>query len=106
MWERQFQQQVIELAQLLGYRVAHFRPALRQSGRWATPVAANGAGFPDLVLVGRGRVIFVELKSERGRLTPAQSEWRDALIAAHAEWYCWRPSDWQQIVEILQNRVK
>lgn len=106
MSERQFQQQVIELARLLGYRVAHFRPALRQSGRWATPVAADGAGFPDLVLVGRGRILFIELKSQRGQLTPAQKLWRDALLSANAEWYCWRPSDWDDIVKILQNRVE
>lgn len=97
--ERGFQQAIIELAQLVGYRVAHFRPARTAQG-WRTPVAADGAGFPDLVLV-RERVLFVECKSERGRLTKDQEAWRDALLAAGAEWYEWRPNSWREIEETL-----
>lgn len=104
MSEKQFQNQIIQLARMLGYRVAHFRPALRQSGMWSTPVAADGSGFPDLVLVGRGRVLFVELKSEKGRLSPAQKTWRDTLIANGADYFCWRPTDYDEIVEILSEK--
>lgn len=43
--EIQWQAQVIELAHILGWTVAHFRPALTKHG-WRTPVQADGAGFP------------------------------------------------------------
>lgn len=53
--ERQWQAQVIELARILGWRVAHFRPALTKHG-WRTPVQADGAGFPgSRVGAGAGR---------------------------------------------------
>ena len=59
MSESALQDNVIELAHVLNYVVAHFRPARTAHG-WVTPVSADGKGFPDLVLVGRGRVVFVE----------------------------------------------
>lgn len=92
MTEAQLQQAVIECAQLLGWRVAHFRPALTARG-WRTPVAADGVGFPDLVLV-RDRVLFVELKSARGRIGVEQRAWQDALQAAGAVSAVWTPRDW------------
>lgn len=93
--EAAFQAQVIELAHLFGWRVAHFRPALTKHG-WRTPVSADGKGFPDLVLVRRKRLIFAELKSQRGRLSPEQRDWWEALTHV-AEAYVWRPSDWPAI---------
>lgn len=84
---------MIDLARTLGYRVAHFRPA-RTKGKdgrdqWRTPVAADGKGFPDLVLVGRGRVIYAELKSSTGKVRPEQQVWLDALTAAGQEAHVW-----------------
>jgi hypothetical protein len=56
---------VIDLPHLLGWRAAHFRPARTATG-WRTPVAADGAGFPDLVPAKSGLpVIFAETKRER-----------------------------------------
>lgn len=51
------------------------------------------AGFPDLVVVGPGGVLFRELKTQKGRLTPAQVMWGDALRAAGVNWGVWRPAD-------------
>jgi hypothetical protein len=46
--ERDFQAAVLEAARVFGWHVAHFRPARTAHG-WRTPVAADGAGFPDIV---------------------------------------------------------
>lgn len=51
------------------------------------------AGFPDWVIAGSRRVLYRELKSEVGVLSPAQRLWRDQLVAAGADWAIWRPSD-------------
>ena len=84
---------VVLLAHLLKWRCAHFRPGLTQSGNWRTPVAGDAKGFPDLVLC-RDRVLFVELKSDRGRLSPDQQDWLHALGEAGAGRHVWYPRDW------------
>ena len=101
--EKEFQAQVIELAWLHNWLVAHFRPALTASGRWITPVAADGAGFPDLVLARRGRVIVAELKSQRGQPSTEQKAWLEAFGSCNGiETYLWRPADWNKIEEVLK----
>lgn len=50
-----------------------------------------GRGFPDLVLCGRYRVLFCELKANGGTLRPEQTEWRYRLVANGAGWVCWTP---------------
>lgn len=102
--EAEFQSYVLDLAALLGWRVAHFRPARTEKG-WRTAVAADGKGFPDLVLV-RDRVIFAELKSDTGRLSGEQEEWLEDLAAAGAETYIWRPSDRTSVEAALRWRAR
>lgn len=78
------------------------------------------AGFLDLVMVRPPRLIFAELKTERGKITREQTEWMDDLFMcgawherppAHAEWkvggtivecYLWRPSDRPDVERILR----
>ena len=98
--ERDFQRLVIDYAHLNRWRVAHFRASLNQRGKWQTAVAGDAKGFPDLVLV-RDRVIFSELKTDRGVISDAQKQWRDWLKAAGAEHHVWRPRDWSDIERIL-----
>lgn len=104
--EKQFMQHIIELAQINGWKVAHFRAGLTQSGKWRTQVQADGAGFPDLVIVREkdGKLCFIECKSDIGKLTPLQKEWIDTLkknrgIAV----FEWRPKDWDAIVGVLSK---
>ena len=59
-------------------------------------------GFPDLVIVG-SRTIFVELKSQMGRVRKEQQEWIDRLALAGAEVYLWRPSDLPQALKIIKS---
>jgi hypothetical protein len=100
--ERDLMAAVLDLARLLGWRVAHFRPARTERG-WRTPVEGDGAGFPDLVLVRGERLVFAELKGSRGRVTPAQSEWLRALSAVEAvETAIWTLRDWDAIEEALR----
>ena len=54
-------------------------------------------GWPDLVIKappGRTGVMFRELKKQRGRVTPEQREWLDALTADGNDADVWRPSDY------------
>ena len=101
--EAAFQDFVIEAARTLGWKCAHFRPAQTARG-WRTPVLADGAGFPDLILV-RDRVIAAELKAERGRVSAAQNDWLEALRLADIETHVWRPSDAGLVLEILKRKA-
>jgi len=103
--ESEFQQQVIDLGYYCGFRVAHFRPAMKADGTWVTPVSADGAGFPDLCIVNaeRKRVIWFEVKSEDGELSPEQYEWLYELQMAGQEAYLIKPSDWDEIVKLLSE---
>jgi hypothetical protein len=102
--EKDWQRDVIRLAQTLGWRVAHFRPAKTNQG-WRTAVAADGAGFPDLCLV-RDRIVFAELKTQKGRVTDDQREWIAALEVAGIEAYVWRPDDLDDVMSVLLERRK
>jgi hypothetical protein len=85
------------LAPMLGWRLCYH--TLRSKG--------SQSGFPDRVLVLRGRIIFAELKREKKVATPVsahQREWLDGLAAGGAEVYLWRPSDLEEIGEILSAR--
>ena len=99
--EREFQSQVIQLAKLCGWRVAHFRPArVMVNGKetWRTPCEGDAAGFPDLVLAKRGLVWFFELKTDSGKVSDEQRAWLDATGGS-----VWRPSDWPLIERFLKG---
>lgn len=52
-------------------------------------------GFPDLVILGAGGLLYRELKKEAGKVTSAQDEWLTALVRnAGADAGVWRPSDY------------
>jgi hypothetical protein len=89
--EKQWQQTVVDAAQLLGWWTYH-----PHDSRRSTP------GFPDLLLIRPPRVVFLELKRETGRLTPAQREVLGLLAGCPGvESHVARPSDWPEVVEWL-----
>lgn len=91
---------VTELATLKGWEWMHVRPAMRQAS-WRTPTTGSMArGWPDLVLVKGRRILFVELKADRGSVTEDQKRVLDVLRSA-ADVDVWRPADWARIVEAL-----
>lgn len=101
--EDEFLGQVIDLARLRGWRVAHFRPARTANG-WRTAVQADGVGFPDLILTRHrdGRIAAAELKVGRNRLTPEQADWLAWFEAAGVPAFEWRPERWAEIEEFLE----
>ena len=94
--EAQLQEMIIARARALSWLVYHTYDSRRST-----------AGFPDLVLARKGHVIFVEVKSEKGRLTGAQAEWLRVLGIGdpmfEPDVYVWRPSDMAEIEKVLAH---
>jgi hypothetical protein len=91
--EKQFQQQVTDLAEACGWEHYH---------AWLS--IHSPTGWPDLALVKPPRLVFAELKSEKGKLTAQQRRWIGLLEQCPGvEVYCWWPSDWEQAVEVLRR---
>ena len=59
---------------------------------WTWTSIHSPPDFPDLTLVRCKRLIFAELKTQTGKVTPGQQRCLD-LLGACAETYVWRPSD-------------
>ena len=90
--ERTFQKDITELAQRLGWRCYHHADSRR-----STP------GWPDLVLLRPPRALFVELKTNEGKMRPAQRETLELLARCDdMETYVWRPRHWAAIEEMLR----
>jgi hypothetical protein len=92
-WDRQLFRGPNALATTLGWTSYH---TLRSKG--------SKSGYPDRTLV-RDRIVFVELKREKTKPTPAQIAWLDKLARAGGEVYLWRPSDLDEIGLILSTRA-
>ena len=92
--EKMFMQQVIQIATLTGWMCFHVHDSRKSAG----------SGWPDLAFCGHGQFFMAELKSERGRVTPAQQGWIDALSRAGIEVHVWRPADFNAIVARLEAR--
>lgn len=84
MREAVLQARVEQHARALGWLAYHTHDSRR-----------SAAGFPDLVLVhaGQRRTLFRELKTQRGRVSPAQADWLRALVLAGEDAAVWRPAD-------------
>lgn len=93
--EAQWLKQVRQLAELLGWTFYH---------PWLSRFSPRG--FPDIVLCRPPRLLFAELKTDTGRLTPDQERWIELLRACRQEVYVWRPSDWDEMVAVLHRTQK
>ena len=83
--EAAFLRQIRELAALLGFHGAHFRPALTARG-WRTPVQGSiGAGFVDVVLVSAARRRVLPPRRRVRRVSDRQTACHDALAASCAQ---------------------
>jgi hypothetical protein len=101
--EREFQREVVQRAKALGWFVFHALPGQGRNRHLTLFIGKRG--FPDLVLCRPPRLVFVELKSETGKLSTDQQEWLEALRACGVEVYVWRPSDLEQVTTILSGET-
>ena len=100
MTEKELLGAIIERARSRGWKVIHTPPVPVQRGGktlWMTPLAADGKGFPDLLMV-RDRVIVAEVKagarSGNRHLSVDQKDWLSRFRMASAEAYVWTPEAW------------
>lgn len=103
MKEKELQTAVIEMARAFGWKIAHFRTAVNKRGHYQTPVGADGKGFPDLCCV-RDRVVFIELKVGKNKLSPEQQAWADKINRSTGEYYLLTDKGWMdgEAEEILR----
>jgi len=91
--EKQFESQVKDLTKLF-HCDKYYHPFL---SKWSE------RGFPDCTIIKVPRLIYAELKSEKGKLSPEQAEWLELLKQCKTiEAYCWKPHQIDEIVEVLR----
>lgn len=83
MDENTLQASVIALAERAGWLIHHETDSRRSK-----------PGLPDLICAHPIHgTVFIELKTETGKLRPAQMRWRTTLIANGSRYYVFRPRD-------------
>jgi hypothetical protein len=100
--EKDLQRQVESLLTLLGFLWFHDRSLQHATVRTSKP------GFPDICAVhpDNGVLVFIELKSEKGKMRPAQVEWKDALLKSNALYYGpVKPSEFEMLARQLNDLV-
>ncbi len=92
MSEAAWQTMITDYATLTGWRWHHQR--LSKQSR---------PGWPDLTLCRSSRLIFAELKTERGTVRPEQTAWLHALREVPScEVFVWRPRHWALVQQVLR----
>jgi hypothetical protein len=90
--EAGFQRVVVDLAELCGWLCWHDEDSRK-----------NDAGLPDLILV-RERLLWWEVKTQRGKLRPVQQVFGRRLLRSGQDWRVIRPSDWDYVVATLTKQ--
>ena len=89
--EKDFMESIVQLARNTGWMVYHPYDSRRSE-----------PGFPDLVMTKPKRLVIAEIKTEKGKTTPAQDQWLSTLRTARGvKVKLWRPSDWPEIERTL-----
>ncbi len=88
--EKNFEQLIKELARVNNWLYYHTYRSTR-----------SVPGFPDCVMVKGTRIVYAELKTEKGIVSSPQQQWLEALAGACNEVYLWRPSDYEEICGVL-----
>lgn len=90
--EKELRQSLVRAARGFGWRV-YFT--------WSS--MHSPSGFPDLCMVKGERLVFAELKTESGKVSPDQEAWLADLRAAGAEVHLWRPADIDAAYRVLMG---
>jgi len=119
-----FQSQVIAMAERFGWKVWHVpAPMVWRAKEQKWVPSPQGAGLPDLIMLHDDppRLVFMELKAERGKLTEKQTDFLQRakdVADAQGPWYadeglvheryigvfaCW-PEDWDRIEQMLRSK--
>ncbi len=136
--ESAFQAQVVGLLRSYGWELIFHAPAggrgskAQGTHRFTGEAIKEGKGFPDIVAVHEPtrRLLFAELKTDKGRADAAQVRWLEALIAIGravdelaeeneesrlrdcvgqnehrpvVETYLWRPRDWHELHRVIRG---
>ena len=92
--EKGFMGAVVSFAKLHGWTPYHTHDSRR-----------SDAGFPDLVLVRSGQLVFAELKAGRNEPSKAQTTWLGLLATVPGVTVrLWYPKDWAEIERVLGAR--
>ena len=109
--ERDFQRSVTDMLEAAGFRWYHSADSRR-----------DRAGFPDIVATDGSRILFAELKSEDGEVSPAQKGWLNDLwlvserarresrggasLFPAVDVRTWRPSQLDEIQDWVEMNAK
>lgn len=98
--EGQWKEIVKALLAGYGWKWSHFPPGKTVRGKWIT---AGSPGFPDFMAVKGSRVIFLELKTVKGKLRPGQGPWLRCLQAVGGNVEAWvvTPAQARHLVALL-----
>ncbi len=96
--EKHFEGQVKHLAKIF-HVDEYYHPFL---SKW------SAKGFPDLTIIKVPRLIFVELKGTKGKVSPEQQHWHDLINqCTSVEAHIWWPEDYEPnggiLAEILRG---
>ena len=92
MTEKDLTRAVADLARMYGWHRYHTHRS-----------DFSPAGWPDEVLCRPPRLVIAELKSDKGKASPAQQEWLELLDRVEVvEPYLWRPADLDDIARVLR----
>ncbi|MFJ2342413.1 VRR-NUC domain-containing protein [Streptomyces antimycoticus] len=91
--EEHWRGQVRDIAARYGWRLQYHTADSRRSD----------PGWPDEVFghLGQRRTLFVEFKTDTGRIRPAQREWLSHLADSGFEVAVWRPRDLHTVLRVL-----
>jgi hypothetical protein len=90
--EREMQTAIVRMAKQLGYLVYH-----------AAYSIGSEKGFPDLTIVGHGRMWMLELKGPKGRVSGEQEAWIAQLQLAGVDALIVWPDDLDMVLTDLME---
>ena len=101
--EDQLQTQVFEYLAIRGIFAYHPKASGKKSIHSAVRDKKLGvkAGVPDIVIIDKGKHFYIELKAGKGKLSPAQIEFRDYCYEWSIPWELCRSLD--EVIETLKG---